>query len=145
MALPSVLLVSSNPDCRQTLTDVLRLWGMEGSFVSTIAEARKMLLEQPITLVFCERNLADGGLTDLAEAAASKRSPVRLVAILHDVNDYAEAIQEGAFAAVLAPCQRPDVQWAIIQATLADRRAPQEFEGQRDPSEDSMQGLGLDG
>ncbi len=139
MGLPSVLVVGSDPDCRQTLTDVLGLWGMEGSFVSTIAEARKTLLEQPVTLVFCESNLADGGLTDLVEAAASKRSPVRLVAILHDADDYADAIRVGAFAAVLVPCRRPDVQWAIIQATLAERRTPQAFEGQNSPGEDSVQ------
>jgi DNA-binding NtrC family response regulator len=140
MDLPSVLVVGCNADCRQTLTDVLGLWGMEGSFVSTIAEARKTLLEHPVTLVFCESGLPDGGLTDLAEAAASRRPPVRLVAILHDADDHADAIQEGAFAAVLVPCRRPDVQWAIIQATLAERRTLQEYEGQSNLGEDSLHG-----
>jgi DNA-binding NtrC family response regulator len=140
MGLPSVLVVGSDLECRRTLTDVLGLWGMEGSFVSTIAEARKTLLEQPVTLVFCESNLADGGLIDLVEAAASRRSPVRLVAILHDADRYSDAIREGAFEAVLVPCQRPDVQWAIIQATLAERRTPQEFEGHNNPGEDSVRG-----
>lgn len=125
---PSVLVVGSDPECRKTLTDVLGLWGMEVSLVSTIAEARKLLLEQPITLVFCESDLPDGGLTDLVDAAASKRRPARLVAILHNANDYADAIREGAFEGILVPCQRPDIQWAIIQATLAERRSPPDLE-----------------
>jgi DNA-binding NtrC family response regulator len=139
MDLPSVLVVGSDSDCRRTLTEVLGLWGMGGSFVSTIAEARKMLLEPPITLVFCERGLPDGGLTDLVDAAASKRPPARLVAVLHDADDYANAIREGAFEAVLIPCRRPDVQWAIIQATLAERRTPHEFDGLGDSGADAMQ------
>ena len=137
MDLPAVLVVGSDPECRRTLTDVLGLWGMGVSFVSTIADARKILLEQPITLVFCESDLPDGGLTDLVGAAASKRSPVRLVAILHNANDYADAIRVGAFEAVLVPCRRPDVQWAIIKATLAERRTAQDYEDPSNPGSDS--------
>lgn len=141
MDLPSVLVVGSDPECRQTLSDVLGLWEMGGMFVSTIAEARKILLEQPITLAFCESDLPDGSLTDLVNAATSKGSPVRLVAILHDAGDYAGAMRVGAFEAVLVPCRRPDVQWAIIQATLAERRAPQYLdESQSNPDADSASG-----
>jgi DNA-binding NtrC family response regulator len=137
---PSVLVVGSDQECRRTLTDVLGLWGMGVSFVSTIAEARTILLEQPITLVFCESDLPDGGLTDLMNAAASKRRPVRLVAILHNANDYADAIRVGAFEAVLVPCRRPDVQWAIIKATLAERRTPQDYEDPSNPGAGPTQG-----
>jgi DNA-binding NtrC family response regulator len=137
MDLPSVLVVGSDPECRRTLTDVIGLWGMGVSFVSTIAEARKLLLEQPIRLVFCETDLPDGGLTDLVGAAASQRSPVRLVAILHNADDYADAIRVGAFEAVLVPCRRPDVQWAIIKATLAERRTAGDYEDPSGPGADS--------
>ena len=135
---PSVLVVGSDPECRRTLTDVLGLWGMGVSFVSTIAEARKILLEQPVTLVFCESDLPDGSLTDLVDATASKRRPVRLVAILHNADDYADAIRVGAFEAVLVPCRRPDVQWAIIKAMLAERAAPPDLEVPHEPGEDSI-------
>jgi DNA-binding NtrC family response regulator len=138
MALPSVLVVGSDPECRQTLTEVLGLWGMGAMFVPTLAEARKTLLEQRITLIFCESNLPDGGRTDLIDAAASKRPVARLVAILHSAEDYAEALREGAFEAVLAPCQTTDIQWAIIKATLAERRTPQDCEDPSHPGSDSV-------
>jgi DNA-binding NtrC family response regulator len=112
------------------VADVLGFWGVEGTFASTISEARKILLEQPIGLVFCESHLPDGGLfTDLLDAATSKTFPLRLVAILHDVNEYANAIQLGAFEAIVAPCQRSDIQWVIIQATHAEQESPPDLEG----------------
>lgn len=138
MDLPSVLVVGSDPECRRTLTDVLRPWGMEGIFVPMIAEARKILLEQSIALVFCERHLADGGLTELRNAIASRRLPVRLVAILHEADEYADAIREGAFEAILVPCRRPDVQWAIIKATLAEQSAARDLEASSNPGSDSV-------
>lgn len=124
MDLPSVLVVGSDPECRRTLADVLGLWGMEGIFTSTISDARKIQLEQSFGLVFCESHLPDGGFTDLLDAAVSRTFPLRLVAILHDVNEYANAIRLGAFEAILVPCQRSDIQWVIIQATLAERKIP---------------------
>jgi DNA-binding NtrC family response regulator len=136
---PSVLVVGSDPECRRTLGNVFGQWGVEGIFVSTISDARKILLEQSIGLVFCESHLPDGGFTDLLDAAASKTFPVRLVAILHDGNEYANAIRLGAFEAILVPCQRSDIQWAIIQARHAEQKSPPDLEGLRNP-EDSVQG-----
>jgi DNA-binding NtrC family response regulator len=139
MDLPSVLVVGSELECRRTLADVLGLWGAEGIFASTISEARKILLERAIGLVFCESHLPDGGFTELLDAAASKTFPVRLVAILHDGNEYGNAIRLGAFEAILVPCQRSDIQWAIIQATHAEQKSPPDLEGLSNP-EDAVQG-----
>jgi DNA-binding NtrC family response regulator len=112
---------------------------MEGIFASTISDARKILLEQSIGLVFCESHLPDGGFTGLLDAAASRTFPLRLVAILHDGNEYANAIRLGAFEAILVPCQRSDIQWVIIQATHAGQESPPHLEGLSN-SEDSVQG-----
>jgi DNA-binding NtrC family response regulator len=128
MDLPSVLLVGADPECRRTLADVLGHWGVEAIFVSTISDARKILLEQSIRLVFCENYLPDGSLTDLLDAAASKTPPVRLVAILQNGNEYANAMRLGAFEAILAPCRRPDIQWVIIQAAHAEQKSPPNLE-----------------
>jgi DNA-binding NtrC family response regulator len=111
------------------LTDVLGFWGVEGIIVSTISEARRILLEHPIGLVFCESHLPDGGFTDLLDTAASKTFPLRLVAIIHDGNEYANAIRLGAFEAIVVPCQRSDIQWVIIQATHAEQESPPDLEG----------------
>ncbi len=139
MDLPSVLVVGSDPECRRTLTDVVGPWGLGTIFTSTISEAKKILLEQSIGLVFCENHVLDGGLTDLLDAATSKTPPVRLVAILRDVNEYTKAIRLGAFEAILIPCRRPDIQWVIIQATLAEQKIPPHLEPPSSP-EDSAQG-----
>lgn len=139
MDLPSVLVVGSDPESRRTLADVLGLWGVEGIFVSTISDAGKILLEQPIGLVFCENYLPDGGLTDLLDVTASRTPPVRLVAILHDENEYANAMRLGAFEAVLTPCRRPDIQWVIIQATHAAQKSTPYLEGPAN-HKDSVQG-----
>jgi DNA-binding NtrC family response regulator len=126
MDLPSVLVVGSDPECRRNLADVLGLWGLESIFASTISEARNILLAQPIGLVFCESHLPDGGFADLLDAAASRTPPVRLVAMLHDGNEYASAIRRGAFEAIPVSCHRPDIQWVIIQATHAEQKSPSE-------------------
>jgi DNA-binding NtrC family response regulator len=127
--LPSVLLVGSDSECRRTLADVLRFWGMEGMFASTISEARTILLEQPIGLVFCESHLPDGGFPELLEAGASRKFAFRLVAMVHDVDEYANAMRRGAFEAILVPCQRSDIQWVVIQATHAGQKSTPGLEG----------------
>jgi DNA-binding NtrC family response regulator len=124
MDLPSVLVVGSDLGCRQTLADVLGAWGVGVIFASTISESRNILLEHSIRLVFCEKHLPGGTFTDLLDAAASRTPPVRVIAILHDVNEYTNAIRLGAFEAILVPCRRSDVQWVIIQAALAEHKVP---------------------
>lgn len=129
MDLPSVLVVGSDPECRRILADVLGLWGVEGIFASTISDARKILLERSIGLVFCKSHLPDGSFTDLLDAAVSRTPPVRLVAILQDEDEYANAMRLGAFEAILSPCRRPDIQWVIIQAAQAAQKSPPYLEG----------------
>jgi DNA-binding NtrC family response regulator len=124
MGLPSrVLTVCSSSDCHRTLTEVLGLWEVETISASTTAEARATLGEQPISLVFCENHLSDGGFGELASAVASRRPPVHLVAILRDESEYADAIRLGAFEAILLPCRRSDIQWVIIRAMNAKDKA----------------------
>jgi DNA-binding NtrC family response regulator len=111
---------------------------VEGIFASTISDARKILLERRIGLVFCESHLPDGGFTELLDPGASRTFPLRLVAILHDANEYANAIRRGAFEAIVVPCQRSDIQWVIIQAMHAKQKSSPDIEGLSD-LEDSAQ------
>jgi DNA-binding NtrC family response regulator len=141
MDLPSVLVVGSDPECHRILADVLGRWGVQGLFASTISDARKTLLEQSIGLVFCESRLPDGGFTDLLDAAASRTFPLRLVAILHDGNEYANAIRLGAFEAIPVPCQRSDIQWVIIQARHAEEKSPPDRRGLNSPPDSEQSSI----
>lgn len=125
MGLPwRVLVVCCNTDCRRTLAEVLGLWHAEVISASMIGEARKILAEHPISLVLCESHLPDGSFADLLDATASRKPAVRLIAILQDDKEYADAIRRGAFDAILVPCRRSDAQWVIIQAMREEKSPP---------------------
>jgi DNA-binding NtrC family response regulator len=119
-----VLIVCSDGECRQRLTDILAIWPMAVTTAPTIGEARKILGEQVILLVLCEEILADGDFRDLLNVAATKQPPMRLIVLVNDERRYTAVMQSGAFDAIPMPCRRSEVQWMVIHALQDEDRPP---------------------
>jgi len=112
-----ILIACCSTSPRETIAEILRGWGADVVFAANVDEAQKILNEQTMSLVFCEADIVNGTFRDLLDAISRSRAAARLVALVHDEGGYRKAIQAGAFEAIPIPCQRSDVQWAVIRAT----------------------------
>jgi DNA-binding NtrC family response regulator len=121
-----VLVATSNDEFRALLSQVLGSWRLQSTSCSTLAEARQAISDSQVLLVFCDRNLPEGDFSALLNVA-SRHAPPKIVVLLPEDGEYAQAIGMGAFDALPIPCQRQDVQWMLIQAMRDDnnkRRRP---------------------
>jgi DNA-binding NtrC family response regulator len=122
-----ILIACSDRAWAQTLCDILGAWGAQVICTDTIREAKTILGEQAMSVVFCEQNLADGSFHVLLGTLASRTPPVRLVAMVHDAEEHCEALRSGAFDAIPIPCRRSEVQWMVVNA-LRDAVSPFDYE-----------------
>jgi DNA-binding NtrC family response regulator len=111
-----VLTVCSAAECRQRLAEIVSTWKIETVSATSIEEADKILREQPISLVFCDYGMAQGSFRDLAKTTASLRSRVYLVALIHNEQEYSEAMQSGAFDAIPMRFHSSDIGWILFHA-----------------------------
>lgn len=112
-----ILIVSSSSDCVQSLLAVLHGWSLEATVVATIEQARAVVKRFAPSLVIAEEQLPDGRFEAMLEILSISKPPARLLVVLHDETQYAQALRLGAFAVILgSPFQRTDAQWALIQA-----------------------------
>jgi DNA-binding NtrC family response regulator len=111
-----VLIICSDGQCCQKLTDILAVWPMVVTTARSMAEALKILEEQVVSLVFCEETLADGNLCDLLNVATSRQPPIRVIVLFQDETRYTKVMESGAFDAIPMPCRRSEVQWMVIHA-----------------------------
>lgn len=117
-----ILVVSSELENRRSLNELLVKEGYETICASRVTDCQQALETQKISLVFCDRRLADGTYRDIIAAARSAKQPARVVVTsrLADWDEYLEALHQGAFDLIASPCQPTDVLWAIIQARRED-------------------------
>lgn len=113
---PRVMIVCASSECRRVLGEVLHSWDLAVVSADTVGEAKGILRQAAVLVVFSEDVLSDGSYRDLLELAAQKRPPVRLVVLLRDHNQYAETLSLGAYDALPVPLERADVQWMVIHA-----------------------------
>jgi DNA-binding NtrC family response regulator len=120
-----VLIVSSDLVLLGHLTEILAKLGLDPVRLSTLRECREVLAQKRVGLVFCDRHVADGNYQDLLAAypVASDRPRVVVTSGSADWEEYKEAMRCGAFDVISVPCRHTDVEWMVIQAKRADRRA----------------------
>jgi DNA-binding NtrC family response regulator len=113
-----ILLASPEIERRRALAAILNQEGWDTVCASRISECRDVVAAQKITLVLCERCLADGTYRDLLDALRSLNHKVRVIVMsrLADWDEYLEVLQHGGFELIASPCRPTDVMWAIIQA-----------------------------
>lgn len=112
------LVASADPEVRGTLTHILGRHGVEPVFSSTAEEAKAALVRGPISLVFCEERLSDGGFRDvLGEVKRSARVvPVVVVSRIGDWDKCLEALCLGVHDYIAYPFQRAEIESVIKQA-----------------------------
>jgi len=117
-----ILVASSDLETRRALAGILKKEGYETTCVSRVSECQEVLSGQKLSLMFCDRRLADGTYRDVLELTRGSQQNVRVVVTsrLADWDQYLEALHHGAFDLIASPCQPTDVLWAIIQARRED-------------------------
>jgi DNA-binding NtrC family response regulator len=116
------LIVSPNPRTWQKMSASLETSGMDVICCSTVAEAREVLEQEPLPLVFCEEWLRDGTYHDLLGAA--KASDTHLVVVhgpgaCEDAGFKSKALKQGAYAVIGSGADAVDIEW-IATRTLHD-------------------------
>jgi DNA-binding NtrC family response regulator len=99
-------------------------WAMEVISCSTLQEARALLPDPTLSLIFCEETLRDGTYSDVLNILG-RPLKTRMVVISpssHVDEKYQEAIGTGAFDVIASPCRPSDVQWMVIRAIREESR-----------------------
>ena len=120
-----VLVVSSDSSLRHRLADILVTLGIDPVRLSSLRECHQVLAQKKVGLVFCDPKVQDGNYKDLLSAYSPLPEKPRVVVTSStaDWDEFQEAIRCGAFDVISAPCRHADVEWMIIQAKRAERRA----------------------
>jgi DNA-binding NtrC family response regulator len=121
-----ILIVSSDLESRSVLASILQQEGLSPICASHVRECQEALTNQAVSLVFCERRLADGSYRDLLSAAPvrDRHIPVIVTSRLADWDEYLEASHHGALDLIASPCRPGDVLSAIAQAKLKNQHRP---------------------
>jgi DNA-binding NtrC family response regulator len=120
-----VLVVSSDSVLRHRLADILATLGLNPLVLGSLAECQEVLAHRRVGLVFCDPKMEDGNYRDLLEAypAPIERPRVVVTSATADWDEFKEAMRCGAFDVISVPCRQTDVEWMVVQAKRAERRA----------------------
>jgi DNA-binding NtrC family response regulator len=106
-----VLIVSSRPDHRRQLTELLKDFQFEFLFAGSESCATAMICEHPVSLILCEENLVDGGFRGILRDVKQSRADVPVVVISEsdEWDTYLEGMQLGAFDFVASGLRASEV------------------------------------
>ena len=119
-----VLIASSDIENLKAIRAVLAEDGLSTICASTVKETQEALANTPVSIVICDRQLPDGSFKDLLYVAKKERPEV-LVVVTSRTDDWKENVaakQLGVFEVIPSPCQRSNVEWAVITALRAWRQ-----------------------
>ena len=121
---PNGLVVSSDDEVRQTLAESLGECGLGSIFSSTVAESWKAMGGREVFVVVCDDWLPDGSYMDIVKLVARSctRIPLIVISRIGDWPEYLRATGAGAFDYVAYPPIRGDLQQAIRNALVWNRR-----------------------
>lgn len=112
MAHELVLVVTETMAIHQAIASALGECGRAPIVASTAHEAMAILSHHPISLVFCDEELPDGGIYVLIRQQGGFRNRVPVVVISRhdDWNRYLDFLQYGAFDYMLHPLDGREVE-----------------------------------
>ena len=119
-----VLIASSDIENRNAIRAILAEDGVSTICASTVKETQEALVNTPVSIVICDQQLPDGSFKDLLHLAKKERPEV-LVVVTSRTDDWKENVaakQLGVFEVIPSPCQRSNVEWAVITALRAWRQ-----------------------
>jgi DNA-binding NtrC family response regulator len=114
-----VLIVCSDAAKGRVIEETIRGWSLDTVVCCSLQEARTLMSEQDMALVFCDENLEDGTYGDLLTVMAHTTRKIPIVIMISDTDEdwpYREAMAQGAFDVIATPCSKQDVQWLVIRA-----------------------------
>ena len=119
-----IVLVSSDPDHLNAMSQILRRQGLGPLCVSTVRQCKEAMSDNRIGLVFCDSSLPDGDFRDVVNAARHLGSQAQVVITSGRDGwpEFIEAMRAGAFDVISKPCRAKDIEWMIIQAKREARR-----------------------
>jgi ActR/RegA family two-component response regulator len=125
----TIVIVSSDSNHIDTLTDILKRQELKSIHISTVSQYRDLLSRQLVGLVFCDPNLADGDYRDVINASRSTGSETRVVVTfrLSSGTGVLEAMRDGAFDVISKPCRSKEVEWMVIQAKRDARKTAKQL------------------
>jgi DNA-binding NtrC family response regulator len=113
-----VLIASSDLQNRQALREIFVQLGLDPLCSSSMEETRETLTNIPVSIIFCERHLNDGGFREMLSMAKRTNPKICVVVTsrMENREEYLEAIRLGAFEVIPFPCHPTDVDWVVIRA-----------------------------
>jgi DNA-binding NtrC family response regulator len=114
----SVLVVSARLENKRSLLRILNNLPVDVFTVGTHAQARGVLAQRPISIVFCEERVPDGGYLDLLAHVLTRHESVQFIVMLFagEWAHHAEALRFGATEVLRCPLLPTDVELALIHA-----------------------------
>jgi DNA-binding response OmpR family regulator len=119
-----VSIASSEIENRNAIRAILAEDGLNTIYATTVKETQETLANTPVSIVICDRQLRDGSFKELLHLAKKERPEV-LVVVTSRTDDWKENVaakQVGAFEVIPSPCQRSNLEWAVITALRAWRQ-----------------------
>jgi DNA-binding NtrC family response regulator len=118
-----VLIVSAEMN-REFVRNAMSQWAMEMVSCSSLQEARGLLPDSTLSLIFCDEMLPDGTYLDVLNIQG--KTPKTRVVVISDKShleeQYQQAMDAGAFEIIASPCRASDVQWVVIRAIQEESR-----------------------
>jgi DNA-binding NtrC family response regulator len=113
-----VLVTVADSRNRHEIAATMVRCGLQPIPLSTVAESRQVLAQQPVSLVLCEEMLADGSYREILREMDSiaTKAPVIVVSRLADWDRYLEAMRWGAFDYLAYPCRPIEVESIVGRA-----------------------------
>lgn len=120
-----IMVVSSDLENRRNVSRILASQGFDPIGVASVRECREVLEKQDISLIFCDRRLADGDYRDVQatiQCTPRKQKPrVVVISPLMKPEEYQEAKSSGVFDIIGVPCRPTNIEWTIILAKREER------------------------
>jgi DNA-binding NtrC family response regulator len=114
----TVLIVSSKTENRDALLRIFEGLPIDVAIAKTLREARTILSENLIDVVFSDESLPDGSYRELLESISAERRATRFVVTLGtgEWEEYLEAMRLGATDVLRCPLQSIEVELVLIRA-----------------------------
>jgi DNA-binding NtrC family response regulator len=124
---PTVLVAALDWQVRSGLSAVLTTFTINTEWVSSVAEATKVLDAKEISACLCGHWLEDGTFKDLARHIRRSTAGIPVIAVSapacrNEYRDYLAAMNIGAFEFLCYPYQRRDLERILRQAITEHTR-----------------------
>lgn len=115
----NLLIVSSHPENKRALLNILEGLPVDVYTTGTIEQAWEALLERPVDIILCDESLPDGNYREFLCAVRSEQRMIRFVVLFSSDawGECLEAIRLGACDVVRCPYQPTDIELVLIRAS----------------------------